>query len=523
MLKTAKKLFCVLCAAAVLLSVAVISASAAGSSVMSFSSNSINVGDSVTVKITVRTDGAKDMYGVTGTVNYDPNMFDYVSSTVSANGGGGAIKFAPTATGVQSIVAEFTFKSKAGGSGIFSLTDCQYSNGNDIDVTGSSARVTVNDAVQSSNADLSKLSLSAGTLSPKFTPAVTSYTATVPHSVTKCSVYATAADSAAKVEVSGKAALNVGKNTRVVTVTAPSGAQKKYTIEITRSEQDEVESSQPADAVQSEPTAETGTVTVDGAEYTVVSDLSGVAVLNGFNVGTADYNGAQVAVATDGTYTVYYLKSAESEQPAPFVKNGDSFEPLKYMTIGESVYIFTDKTSADKTPAGFYPTTAKLAGFSVKCYAFENDKMSDFYITECYSNGKYGFYRYDTIQNTLQREPDFKLSENSAKQKDGFITRFNSLPNGGKIIVVCMMLTALAIVALIVVFIIKTARGKYTEYPEADDGYDDVFTDITDTDGYVFDSVTEDGEPEEIQQTENDEAENDEAEDGEEEASKTEQ
>ena len=415
MLKTAKKLFCVLCAAAVMLSVAVISASAAGSSVMSFSSNSINVGDSVTVKITVRTDGAKDMYGVTGTVNYDPNMFDYVSSTVSANGGGGAIKFAPTATGVQSIVAEFTFKSKAGGSGIFSLTDCQYSNGNDIDVTGSSARVTVNDAVQS------------------------------------------------------------------------------------------------------EPTAETGTVTVDGAEYTVVSDLSGVAVLNGFNVGTADYNGAQVAVATDGTYTVYYLKSAESEQPAPFVKNGDSFEPLKYMTIGESVYIFTDKTSADKTPAGFYPTTAKLAGFSVKCYAFENDKMSDFYITECYSNGKYGFYRYDTIQNTLQREPDFKLSENSAKQKDGFITRFNSLPNGGKIIVVCMMLTALAIVALIVVFIIKTARGKYTEYPEADDGYDDVFTDITDTDGYVFDSVTEDGEPEEIQQTENDEAE-----DGEE-TSKTEQ
>lgn len=404
MLKTAKKLFCVLCAAAVLLSVAVISASAAGSSVMSFSSNSINVGDSVTVKITVRTDGAKDMYGVTGTVNYDPNMFDYVSSTVSANGGGGAIKFAPTATGVQSIVAEFTFKSKAGGSGIFSLTDCQYSNGNDIDVTGSSARVTVNDAVQSSNAD-----------------------------------------------------------------------------------------------------------------------LSGVAVLNGFNIGTADYNGAQVAVATDGTYTVYYLKSAESEQPAPFVKNGDSFEPLKYMTIGESVYIFTDKTSADKTPAGFYPTTAKLAGFSVKCYAFENDKMSDFYITECYSNGKYGFYRYDTIQNTLQREPDFKLSENSAKQKDGFITRFNSLPNGGKIIVVCMILTALAIVALIVVFIIKTARGKYTEYPEADDGYDDVFTDITDTDGYVFDSVTEDGETEEIQQTENDEAENDEAEDGEEETSETEQ
>lgn len=510
MLKTVKKLACVFCAAILLMSVAAFGASAAGSSVMSFSSNTINTGDSVTVKITVRTDGAKDMYGVTGTVNYDANMFDYVSSTVSANGGGGAVRFAPTATGVQSLTAEFTFKSKAGGSGIFSLTDCQYSNGNDIDVTGSSARVTVKDATVSANADLSKLSLSAGTLSPKFSAGVTSYTATVPHSVTKCSVYATAADSAAKVEVSGKAALSVGKNTRVITVTAPSGAQKKYTVEITRSEQEETVSSQPEDSTQSEPAQESGSITIGKKEYNIVPDLSGVAVLNGFNVGTADYNGTRVGVASDGTYTVYYLKSDESEQPQPFVKNGDEFEPLKYMTIGETVYIFTDKVSTENVPSGYYPSTAKLAGFSVKCYAFEDDKMSDFYIAECYSNGKYGFYRYDTIQDTLQREIDFKLTDKPAKQKDSFVTRFNLLPNGGKIIVVCMILTAAAIVALIVVFIIKTAGSKYSEYPEADEGYDDVFTDITDTDGYVFDSVTEDGEPQEIPQTENSEDETEE-------------
>lgn len=512
MLKTVKKLSCVFCAVMLLLSAAAFGASAAGSSVMGFSSSSINTGDSVTVRITVRTDGAKDMYGVTGTLNYDANMFDYVSSNVSANGGGGAVRFAPTATGVQSITAEFTFKSKAGGSGIFSLTDCQYSNGNDIDVTGSSARVTVNDAAVSANADLSKLSLSAGTLSPRFSAGVTSYTATVPYSVTKCSVYATAADSAAKVEVSGKAALSVGKNTRVITVTAPSGAQKKYTVEITRSEQDETVSSQPEENVTSEPTQEIGKVTVEKKDYTVVSDLSGVAVLKGFNVGTVDYNGTRVGVASDGTYTVYYLKSDESEQPEPFVKNGDKFEPLKYMTIGETVYIFTDKVSTENVPSGYYPSTAKLAGFSVKCYAYQDDKMSDFYIAECYSNGKYGFYRYDTIQNTLQREIDFKLTDKPAKQRDSFISRFNLLPSGGKIIVVCMILASLAIVALIVVFIIKTAGGKYTEYPEADDGYDDVFTDITDTEGYVFDSITEDGEPQEIPQSENGEEVNEEAE-----------
>ena len=514
-----KRLICVAATFCFIFSLAQFAVSAEGKSIIDFSGKKINAGDTVTVEVRVKPDGNDKVIAIEGNLNYDASIMEYTGGTDCVKVSDGNIKFETDNSKVN-----ISFKSKAGGSALFSVANCQYAKDmqGKVSVVGSSARVTVEGAA-AENADLKSLSLSDGTLAPAFSPAVTSYTATVPHSVTKCSVYATAADSAAKVEVSGKAALNVGKNTRVVTVTAPSGAQKKYTIEITRSEQEEVESSQPVDAVQSEPTAETGTVTVDGAEYTVVSDLSGVAVLNGFNIGTADYNGAQVAVATDGTYTVYYLKSAESEQPAPFVKNGDSFEPLKYMTIGESVYIFTDKTSADKTPAGFYPTTAKLAGFSVKCYAFENDKMSDFYITECYSNGKYGFYRYDTIQNTLQREPDFKLSENSAKQKDGFITRFNSLPNGGKIIVVCMILTALAIVALIVVFIIKTARGKYTEYPEEDDGYDDVFTDITDTDGYVFDSVTEDGETEEIQQTENDEAENDEAEDGEEETSKTEQ
>ena len=145
MIRRMKKFFCVFCVS-VLVSVVNVGASAAGSSIMSLSSSNINVGESVTVSINIKTDGAKNIYAVVGTVEYNEDIFDYVSSNVVANGGGGTVKFAPTATGVQSIIVEFTFKAKAKGLGQFSLTDCQYSNGNDIDVIGSSEYIIVSKA-----------------------------------------------------------------------------------------------------------------------------------------------------------------------------------------------------------------------------------------------------------------------------------------------------------------------------------------------------------------------------------------
>ncbi|CAF0860022.1 unnamed protein product [Rotaria sordida] len=104
--------------------------------------------------------------------------------------------------------------------------------------------------VLSTNADLSALTTTAGTLSPTFAAATTAYTASVINAVSSVTVTATKADANASIQVqvnsggyatvaSGAASsalsLNVGSNTIDVKVTAEDGTTiKTYTITVTR-------------------------------------------------------------------------------------------------------------------------------------------------------------------------------------------------------------------------------------------------------------------------------------------------
>jgi len=87
----------------------------------------------------------------------------------------------------------------------------------------------------SSNADLSALAITSGTLSPEFASSGTNYTATVPNSVTSVTVTPTVSDSTSTVFVTGGTDLVVGDNTITATVTAQDGATvKNYTIIVNR-------------------------------------------------------------------------------------------------------------------------------------------------------------------------------------------------------------------------------------------------------------------------------------------------
>ena len=96
----------------------------------------------------------------------------------------------------------------------------------------------------SANADLSGISLSAGTLSPAFDAGVTSYTATVPNAAASLTATPTVSDTTASVTVngvtvgsgsaSGPIALAVGPNVVTMAVTAQDGTTKSYTVTVTR-------------------------------------------------------------------------------------------------------------------------------------------------------------------------------------------------------------------------------------------------------------------------------------------------
>jgi uncharacterized repeat protein (TIGR02543 family) len=100
---------------------------------------------------------------------------------------------------------------------------------------------TIAATTTSSDATLSALAVSVGTLSPAFASATTDYTLSVDNSVASLTVTGTATDSGAKLSSNNGVTqtLNVGSNAISITVTAADGTTTKtYTVTATRAESD---------------------------------------------------------------------------------------------------------------------------------------------------------------------------------------------------------------------------------------------------------------------------------------------
>lgn len=471
-----------------LLSACFFSVSAASSS-LSFSSQKPKVNDTFTVSVTIN--AGENMRGVTYNLSYNPDVVTCVDLPSYCSGGAGLLSIYDSYSDTTKKTHSFSFKAIAAGSCTFKVSDGKYALSEEKEFAGSSWAITVTDASKSDNANLKSLSLSKGTLSPKFSASKTSYTASVANDVTECKVYATAADSAAKVEVSGSSALKVGKNTRTVTVTAASGAQKTYTITITRLEEGDTASSEPDDT-SSEPEVNPYETTVDGAAYTVATDISGITLPNGFEAEKAEYNGAEVAVAKDkdDNYTVYYLKGEESDTHVPYLlsEDGTTFEKLKYAVFGANTYIFADFPENTKAPEGYYQTNTEIGGFNVKAYMSDDPEYTDFYYLYCFFDGGFKAYRYDSRENVLQRAPEFKLvsaEDNSLPADAGFAVRFKSLSTNAKVIVIGLLLAAIGALALIVLLIVKLVKGadKFEEDFDEEELFAGEFDEISVSDG----------------------------------------
>ena len=87
---------------------------------------------------------------------------------------------------------------------------------------------------RSSNANLSSLTLSNGTLSPGFNQNITEYTVSVPYEVSNIQVNATAVDTTSKITISSPNLVAEGTTNITIKVTAENGASKTYIIKAKR-------------------------------------------------------------------------------------------------------------------------------------------------------------------------------------------------------------------------------------------------------------------------------------------------
>lgn len=380
---------------------------ATGSLSASASNTGVTVGNSVTITLKYSGGGA-NIASFDAQLSYNASAFEYVSAgnEVSAHGGAGIVNISYYATGAQapsSVTATLTFKAIAAGAGNFSVTTSEFMNdadGTSLGTPSKTLSVSATNPTLSANANLASIKPSAGTLSPKFSASVTSYTITVPYTTTSLSLSATTQDKGAKIAVSGNNSLAVGKNTRVITVTAPSGATKKYTVVITRS-------ANQATTTTTTPLENLPKADVDGVQMAISNPPADATLPEGFALTAITINDISVTVAVNekNRITLTFLIDPQDEDGAFFVydETTKKFESYNPLAVSGGTYVLRDMPADLVPPSGALKSTHLFDSVEHAVYAFEDAALKDVVLVYATSpEGKSGLYVYDTTDGSIQ-------------------------------------------------------------------------------------------------------------------------
>lgn len=413
-----KRLICIFSVCLLMASMlCTLSVSAAGSLSVTASATNVTVGQNVTVTLTYD-GGGQAIGGITGYLQYDTDIFSYVSFSgkdVEIGDPSGVIKYVYSPSGVSApttATISFTFKALIPGGGSFTVTKTEeFANDTNYDSLGEptgSVTVTANNPTLSGNADLKSLIPSKGTLNPKFDPNVTNYTITVYNVVTSISLDAKAAEGKVT-SISGKNALEVGKNTRVVTVTAPNGDTKKYTVVITRLEAPSTTggTNRPTGTTAPLPPDDALEVSVGGKPMTILDTQAPADLPEGFAWGNVTVNLVEVpaAIHEQTGMTLLYLVSEDKQADGFYIYDAaaDSFAKFRMLNVADRDWLLYDLPSG-KAFAGTVIGTLVYDGGTVSVFAYEDAALSDFCILwAAPMDGEAGWYTYDKKEGTLQR------------------------------------------------------------------------------------------------------------------------
>ena len=451
----------------------------ASSAKISFSDPSATVGQEFSVNVKISSQdgnlGASDVV-----LSYDPSVIEFVSGN-NASGGAGSVRLVGTMDSNSTKAFSYTLKFKAVQAGNTSISVGSYevydSDAQAVTVskTGTASVKVKAPATSSAEAALSSLKISPGTLSPAFSPNVTSYTAQVGASVDKLAVSASAKDSKAKVLVSGDSGLKVGANTVVCKVTAEDGqTTKSYTITVNKLDTvdvpSEAETGAETDAVGTTPVVTNGLdVEIDGVSYTVATEFDASLLPEGYTQSTCTYGGSEVQCGNGNDLTLLYLQGAD-ENGAVYIYITESGVLSPYVTIdvtAKSILVLPPDESV-QIPDGFMETTIQLNGtYKVQGWVWKSDEQQKYCVVYGMNeSGEKSLYRYDIAEKTFQRyfeDPSLATKYDDA-QVEEIVDKYNALCRDYNIRFV--MLAVLGVACVILFFIVINLLLKRKEWRE---------------------------------------------------------
>ena len=338
------------------------SVKADGSLSISASNTTINVGDSITVTVSISSG-----YGASGIVSRSSDCLD-----------GSADKpFSIGDVAGQPTSMSFTFKATSEGSCTVSVEPNDVADGdlNPVNLGGNrSVTINVTNATnrgntggddnsgssdKSSDKTLSSLVISNGTLSPAFSSKTKNYIATVDYSVTSLAISATPADANAVVSsVSGNENLEVGENTVSIVVKAENGTSATYTIVVTRRSADDPEN---ADANLENPIEYNN----DGTVWTAVNVIDVENIPSGFEQSTVMINNQEVNClrAAFGDLILINMKNEDGSAFQYFIYDAQQNTIYDYVVISsESHFIIPLLPDVNDIPEGYTEVTLNIEG-----------------------------------------------------------------------------------------------------------------------------------------------------------------
>ena len=243
----------------------------------------------------------------------------------------------------------------------------------------------------SSNNALSSLTVSAGTLTPTFDPAITEYTLSLPSQSDRLTITANPSDSRATVQGDGDISLQDGETSLSVVVTAEDGSAKAYTITV--------------------QVAQAPTLFLDynGQRLGVVKDVSQVTPPAGFAPAEPiTYSGDTLPIWTDvsGKRTLVYLMDEKTSAQGFYLFSQTTGVQSPYLPIlcGSVTYIYTDIPKELSSVPGLTPATVKAFGQTLNGWTYNDASLKDFCVLYLMDDaGSYGYYTYDSREETLQR------------------------------------------------------------------------------------------------------------------------
>lgn len=373
-------------------------------------SGNIEVGSTITVKVIASGNGPYS--GFDGSLSYDSNILeltgisqgDYTGSTFAANGP----NFADYNVNIpdSAVLVSATFKCLAAGTASIScsLNDMADINGTPIAASGASKDIAITAPIpKSANADLASLAISPGTLSPAFSAATQSYTASVSANQSKITVSASPADAKSKVSLNGvQDKLVAGSNNVKITVTAENGATKVYTIAVTRS-------AGPTPTPKPTPIP-LPLMKYNGADYTILAAGTADAIPEGYAAATAKYQGVDIPVlqktlgeAVDASVMTIVLLTADSKT-AYFVYDAVTETCYPYQLLSSTAMSFQilDKSAVTAIPEGYEAFDLVYLESTVTAYRLISDPANPQVLLYLMDGiGVSAFYYYDTQNGML--------------------------------------------------------------------------------------------------------------------------